>query len=324
MIPPPITLLHRLGRPCQTQQAPLVFHPPNRRFHSICRAISKPKQSIRNLSKVGQRNPNPKTARSPSSLVQHDRDRRHPVSQSQSTSFLPKLPPSSSQRQSPQIAQKSPKTFKHRYSSPKLPKAPTPLATLPLLAFPEDSHYFFVDCTTLTRTNPAHFTIRSSTATTNVRSCSFKVTDSWSAVFLPDPFTSGVVSITITITILSTANGTIRFGLMDSKSRFLESDDLFGINVENSVGLDTDGRLILHTPSSYTIDGSHSRMKEGDCVRVEVNLDSTPRTVQLFVNGEAVMWYFSAYGNGTSFRIDNISRLSRRTPISKEMRKIRW
>ncbi|KAK2941717.1 hypothetical protein BLNAU_23379 [Blattamonas nauphoetae] len=61
---------------------------------------------------------------------------------------------------------------------------------------------------------------------------------------------------------------------MDSTSRFRDSDEILGVNINNSVSC-------------------HSELKESDCVRMEVDLDSTLRTVQFFVNGEAGRSYVS-------------------------------
>ncbi|KAK2963691.1 hypothetical protein BLNAU_1256 [Blattamonas nauphoetae] len=102
-----------------------------------------------------------------------------------------------------------------------------------------------------------------------------------------------------------------------------------------SVGLNSSGYLYWNTPSSPSSQRRHIVLKEGDCVRIEVDLESTPRTVQFFVNGQAVDSYvsgipssvligFSVCAQGTSFRIDNISHLSRPTPISEEMEEIEW
>ncbi|KAK2957328.1 hypothetical protein BLNAU_7706 [Blattamonas nauphoetae] len=120
----------------------------------------------------------------------------------------------------------------------------------------------------------------------------------------------------------------IRFGLMDSNNPFPAIGEELGSHVQNSVGLNKFGDLDHNTPSETSGRYYHSELKECDCVRMDVDLDSTPRTVQFFVNGEAVQWYvsgfpssvrigFSVRGEGRSFRIDNITRLSRPTPISE-------
>ncbi|KAK2950070.1 hypothetical protein BLNAU_14992 [Blattamonas nauphoetae] len=111
----------------------------------------------------------------------------------------------------------------------------------------------------------------------------------WSSVLLSNPFTSGVVSVTITL--LSFPCGSFRFGLMDSKNLIPEIGTRLGGRVKNSVGLARFGSLWFNTPSSGSYEYYHSVLKEGDCVRMEVDLDSTPRTVRFFVNGEAVKLY---------------------------------
>ncbi|KAK2946618.1 hypothetical protein BLNAU_18454 [Blattamonas nauphoetae] len=114
---------------------------------------------------------------------------------------------------------------------------------------------------------------------------------------------------------------------MNSASPLPEIGEELGYNVKNSIALNRLGWLYLSTPSSRSGQYCHSELKEGDCVRMEVDLDSTPRTVQFFVKGKAGRCYmsgipssvrigFSVKGEGTSFRIDNISRLSRPTPIT--------
>ncbi|KAK2957299.1 hypothetical protein BLNAU_7677 [Blattamonas nauphoetae] len=300
-------------------------------------AVPKPTQSIRTLSKVVPRNPIQKRARSPSSLVEHDRNRQHSVSQSQSTPVLPKLPQSSSQLKPPQKASYSPKIYNSFYTSPKLPKAPTPLQTLPKFIFADRSH-FSIKRTAITRTEhgqdeqifPARII-----ALLHVLKQHKSFLSLPSSVFIRNPFTSGVVSITITILSSSNLYCQVNFGLMDSKSPIPKIGEILGAGVKDSVGLDQYGSLWINTPSSDSGQYYHSELKEGDCVRMEVDLDSTPRTVQFFVNGEAGECYvsgipssvrigFSVRGPETAFRIDNISRLPRSTPILEGMRGIKW
>ncbi|KAK2957296.1 hypothetical protein BLNAU_7674 [Blattamonas nauphoetae] len=105
------------------------------------------------------------------------------------------------------------------------------------------------------------------------------------SVLLSSLFTSGVVSITITI--LSIQHGILSFGLMDSSSPIPKIGEILGYNVKNSVGLNRFGKLWIYTPSEHSLKHCTSILHEGDCVRMEVDLDSKPRTVQFFVNGEA-------------------------------------
>ncbi|KAK2957327.1 hypothetical protein BLNAU_7705 [Blattamonas nauphoetae] len=157
----------------------------------------------------------------------------------------------------------------------------------------------------------------------------------WSSLLLSDPFTSGIISITITLLSLPDIWRDVYFGLMDSNYPIPKVGEELGFNVNNSVGLGSNCNLYNNTPSSHTVHNCHSWLKEGDNVRMEVDLDSTPRTLQFFVNGKAGECYmsgipssvrigFSVKYQGTSFRIDNISRLSHPTPISDRMREIRW
>ncbi|KAK2950084.1 hypothetical protein BLNAU_15006 [Blattamonas nauphoetae] len=186
------------------------------------------------------------------------------------------------------------------------PHPPTPLLILPPLLFTNSSHFSVIH-TTITRTE-------------------FGTDDNgntrWSSALLTDPFTSGIVSITITILSLPSLFSSIRFGLMDSNNPIPAVGEDLGCVVKNSVGLDRYGQLWFKTPSP-----------EGDCVRMEVDLDSTPRTLQFFVNDKAGRSYmsgipssvrigFSVMGEGASFRIDNIFRLSRPTSISEGMNKV--
>ncbi|KAK2949964.1 hypothetical protein BLNAU_15107 [Blattamonas nauphoetae] len=134
---------------------------------------------------------------------------------------------------------------------------------------------------------------------------------------------------------LRRCDGYIRFGLMDSTSRIPEIGEALGCQVHDSVSLDQYGYLNYNTPSIRSYHDCHPSLHEGDCVRMEVDLDSIPRTVKFFVNGEAGECYmsgipssvrigFSVYGEGLSFRIDNISRLSRPTPLSEGMNEVKW
>ncbi|KAK2952225.1 hypothetical protein BLNAU_12784 [Blattamonas nauphoetae] len=194
--------------------------------------------------------------------------------------------------------------------------SPTHLQTLPPLIF-SSQKYFTIHRTTIARTKHD----RDNYGTSYYRSVVFS-----------NPFTSGVV--TVTITVLSIPDGNMCFGLMDSTSRIPEIDEALGYDVKNSVSLNAYGHLNFSTPSSNSYEDCHSDLKEGDCVRIEVDLDSTPRTVQFFVNDGTGRFYmsgipssvrigFSVKGEEISFRIDNISRLSQPTPISEEMKEVK-
>ncbi|KAK2952896.1 hypothetical protein BLNAU_12217 [Blattamonas nauphoetae] len=128
-------------------------------------------------------------------------------------------------------------------------------------------------------------------------------------------------------------------GLLDSTAAVPKLGDALGYIVKDSLSsFSFNGGLYRNTPSTghqYRFDSCHSYLKEGDCVRMEVDMESTPRTVLFFVNGESGRCFvsgiprsvrigFSVSGQGTSFRIDRIAKQQRPTPLTPEMREITW
>ncbi|KAK2945101.1 hypothetical protein BLNAU_19950 [Blattamonas nauphoetae] len=97
---------------------------------------------------------------------------------------------------------------------------------------------------------------------------------------------------------------------MDSNNPIPAIGEILGSHVKNSVCLATYGQLWLKTRSSGSGRSCHSVMNEGDCVRMEVDLDSTPRTLQFFVNGEAGECYIG------SIRSDVVSVMHQDFPIN--------
>ncbi|KAK2948812.1 hypothetical protein BLNAU_16262 [Blattamonas nauphoetae] len=158
----------------------------------------------------------------------------------------------------------------------------------------------------------------------------------WGTCTLVSPFSSGVQSVTITILTLPRWTGYLGIGLIDSACRVCADGDRLGVETKNSVSLNSRGRLCSNTPtSSSSSQICHSILNDGDCVRIICDFESSPRTVQFFVNGKTGRSYmsgipssvkigFSAPESGTSFRIDNISRLSHSIPISPHMTEILW
>ncbi|KAK2957334.1 hypothetical protein BLNAU_7712 [Blattamonas nauphoetae] len=179
-------------------------------------------------------------------------------------------------------------------------------------------------------TNPAHFSIRHSTLVRTDLDCVGHRYAEYATVLIRDIITSGVVSISISLCKLPKFfwHAQLSFGFMDSSFPVPKVGCALGNSVKNSVGLSSNGNLNFNTPSSNSFEDCHSELKEGDCVRMEVDLDSTPRTVQFFVNGEAGRCYVSGIPSSvrigdTSFRIDNISRISQPTPISEGMNEVK-
>ncbi|KAK2952221.1 hypothetical protein BLNAU_12780 [Blattamonas nauphoetae] len=178
--------------------------------------------------------------------------------------------------------------YRHRLVSKTIHSVPTQLQTLPQLDFTDPPH-FFIDRTSITRTSLGRY----------IYGLSF-----WSSALLSDPFSAGVVSLTITILKLPTSSVSLAdffFGLMDSNNPIPANGRALGNNVQYSISLSSKGHLFILTPPSRSFRYCHSNLHEGDCVRMEVDLDSTPRTVQFFVNGEAGKYYVS--GIPSSVRI---------------------
>ncbi|KAK2957324.1 putative Mitogen-activated protein kinase kinase kinase 5 [Blattamonas nauphoetae] len=184
-------------------------------------------------------------------------------------------------------------------------------------------------------TDPSHFRVNHNEITRTDVGEDEHGDATWSSVFLADVFTNGVMSVEFTLLSLNDIDGDLRFGLMDSNNPIPAVGEALGFNVQNSVSFDNIGCLTFNTPSSNSYEDCQSFLVEGDCVRMEVDLDSTPRTVQFFVNGEAGERYmsgipssvrigFSVAGTRASFRLDNFSRLSQPTPLSEEMEEIEW
>ncbi|KAK2952858.1 hypothetical protein BLNAU_12179 [Blattamonas nauphoetae] len=194
---------------------------------------------------------------------------------------------------------------------------PAQLLTLPPLLFTSRSH-FTIENTTITRSS------------TNVDSQRYLDN---SSVLLKTPITQGILSVTVTVLSRSKAiphYETIFIGLLDSTAHVPKLDS---VSLESYTGL-----LFCNSSSTGHEDRfefCHSELREGDCVRMEVDMESRPRTVQFFVNGKAGRSYvsglprsvrlgFTVFGPKTSFRIDRITRLRRPTPISRAMNEIKW
>ncbi|KAK2941962.1 hypothetical protein BLNAU_23115 [Blattamonas nauphoetae] len=200
---------------------------------------------------------------------------------------------------------------------------PTPFSSLPPLLF----------------MNYDHFVVHYTTITRSAIGVDLKQFDTHSSILIGDPLAKGIVSISISLLSLPMFGfiGAVRMGLLDSFAPIPEFGETLGLGVEDSLSLNSlSGKLYHNTPSSghrYRSESCHSYLNEGDCVRMEVDMDSTPRTVQFFVNGErgehfvsglppSVRIGFTLFGQGTSFRIDRIARQPQPTPIDPEMDEI--
>ncbi|KAK2959563.1 putative CBL-interacting protein kinase 30 [Blattamonas nauphoetae] len=170
-------------------------------------------------------------------------------------------------------------------------------------------------------TNKTHFIVRNNVLTRTEKGTDKKGRTRPSTVLLSEPITKGVVSITFVVMMIADSvedeKGFIDFGLLDSCRTIPTLGRGLGKNAKHSIGLSTSSGD-LH-----------------DRVVMEVNMDSTPRTVQFFVNGEAGKCYvsgipesvrigFSADVMGTSLEIASVIHSTQATPLAGKMKEIRW
>ncbi|KAK2952859.1 hypothetical protein BLNAU_12180 [Blattamonas nauphoetae] len=176
-------------------------------------------------------------------------------------------------------------------------------------------------------TSPSHFTIENTTITRSRENFDPQRFFNNSSILLKTPITQGIISVTITLLFLPNTvygPGGINIGLLDSTAPVPKLGENLVWNVQNSVSLSSCyGSLCSNTPSTGhrpSITSCHLFLKEGDCVRIEVDMESTPRKVHFFVNGKSGNYFvsdlppsvrigFTVDGLGTSFRIDRIAEL---------------
>ncbi|KAK2954857.1 hypothetical protein BLNAU_10187 [Blattamonas nauphoetae] len=156
-------------------------------------------------------------------------------------------------------------------------------------------------------THKSHFTIRNNILTRTEKGTDENGGTRPSTVLFSEPITKGVVSVTfvvLTLAELMDQKGFISFGLLDSSRTVPQLGQVLGKDVKS--------RVVM-----------------------EVNMDSTPRTVQFFVNGKAIKRYvseipesvrigFSADVMGTSVQITSLFHSTQATPLTDKMREIKW
>ncbi|KAK2949796.1 putative Carbon catabolite-derepressing protein kinase [Blattamonas nauphoetae] len=156
-------------------------------------------------------------------------------------------------------------------------------------------------------------------------------------LFIAEPITRGIVSISITLNSLTTLEDQPTFAIsLSSTGIFMQSlvDPLSPLAM---VGFESEkGELRAGSPSEEdegTNEPCHQPLKAGDVVVMEVNMETNPRTVQFFVNGKAGKCYASgltesmsvtlmAFGEGTSFRLNSMMHLTTPTPFAPGMKAV--
>ncbi|KAK2954528.1 hypothetical protein BLNAU_10548 [Blattamonas nauphoetae] len=186
-------------------------------------------------------------------------------------------------------------------------------------------------------THKSHFFVRNSVLTRTEKGDDGKGKTRPSTVLLSEPITKGVVSVTFVVLTLAESGeqkGIINFGLLDSSLAVPQLGRVLGKDVQLSLSLSTsEGNLLISNRSSSGISG-FSGLSKNDRVVMEVNMDSTPRTVQFFKNGwagkcyvsgipESVRIGFSADVMGTSLQITSIIHSTQPTPLTDHMKEIK-
>ncbi|KAK2951399.1 putative Membrane-associated tyrosine- and threonine-specific cdc2-inhibitory kinase [Blattamonas nauphoetae] len=179
-------------------------------------------------------------------------------------------------------------------------------------------------------TDPSHFRVDNNIITRTDAGKNEDGNTRYSSVFLTDVLETGVISVEITLH--SQNNGDLYFGLIDSNRPIPEIGYRVGCYLDNSAGLSYYGYL---WSSSHSSKECFPYLSQGDSIRMEVDLNSTPRTLQFFVNEKAGKYFmsgipssvrigFSIQHENSSIRIDNLLRLPRPTPTSMRMKKLKW
>ncbi|KAK2954860.1 hypothetical protein BLNAU_10190 [Blattamonas nauphoetae] len=127
-----------------------------------------------------------------------------------------------------------------------------------------------------------------------------------STVLLSEPITTGVVSVTFVVLTLAESleqEGFFNFGLLDSSMAVPQLGQVLGKDVKNSFGLSTSsGNLLLFNQILLEAE-CHFNVSKKARIVMEVNMDSTPRTVQFFVNGKALERYVSEIPESVRFGV---------------------
>ncbi|KAK2947526.1 hypothetical protein BLNAU_17546 [Blattamonas nauphoetae] len=187
-------------------------------------------------------------------------------------------------------------------------------------------------------TDKSHYIIRNNVLTRTEKGTDKKGRARPSTVLLSEPITKGVVSVTfvvLAITRSSEEEGFINFGLLDASATVPRLGRVLGKTVKHTAALSTsNGQLHVFTQTLLE-EKSRCPISKQDRVVMEVNMDSTPRTVQFFVNGKAGKCYvsgipesvrigFSADVMGTSLQIASIVHSTQATPLADKMFDFQW
>ncbi|KAK2950356.1 putative CAMK family protein kinase [Blattamonas nauphoetae] len=178
-------------------------------------------------------------------------------------------------------------------------------------------------------------------STDTITRTGFDKDQSWSTTLFEERISEGVVSVAITVLAVPKAKDSeegLMFGFVNAQSREIENYDKLGEGFPSSVAIaPRKGKLNFALPSTEQMEKSQiisARMKEGDRVVLEVDMDARPRTAVFIVNGTvslifvsglppSIRFGFSMKNEGVSVRFDGMSRLKRATPL-RRVNEIKW
>ncbi|KAK2951542.1 putative CBL-interacting protein kinase 17 [Blattamonas nauphoetae] len=153
-----------------------------------------------------------------------------------------------------------------------------------------------------------------------------------SSLFHPEPITEGIVAISFTY--LDAASLTSNISLIDVSAPIHKTGQKLE-RVKNSIALNPTGSLHIMTSDRKKEIDLSSDFESCRRVVVEINMDSTPRTVQFFVDGQSanvvivdlpqfIQVRLSAQNPGIHVRFDRITNLNRGSPITDQMKVFEW
>ncbi|KAK2959416.1 hypothetical protein BLNAU_5725 [Blattamonas nauphoetae] len=157
---------------------------------------------------------------------------------------------------------------------------------------------------------------------------------------LKEPFTSGVTSLTFTVPVVGATDtfyGSVNVAILPSNVIVPPLRKYIASPLNACTLHYSDGKLAATIRQNATEPETlacHSPLEEGDIIRVEVDMDSTPRVAQFFVNGKAGSAYVShlpssvrlawqANLHQTRVRLLDISKLTHATPIPKNAKELK-
>ncbi|KAK2963966.1 hypothetical protein BLNAU_1044 [Blattamonas nauphoetae] len=163
----------------------------------------------------------------------------------------------------------------------------------------------------------------------------------WRTTLFEEPISEGVACFGIKILGIPKSDRLkdgLMFGLVDALSRRPRSDDRLGVEIPNSIALSAGtGTLCIAVPSTKQ-NGEKipncGRVREGDRVVLEVDMDARPRTAVFMINGNVALTFmsglppsirfgFSMKKEGISFLNEGMCCLKRATRL-RRVNEVKW